>query len=245
MSLVYLDGVEYTQSVHDPEWSMYRVRHDFEIQGGFPRDFPNCPEVFKIEPSRHVALNAQWQKFWMSLNMNEQKRTDTKGVVVTPELGFYRYTSKQVAFTDRYDSDSYADFNNGTNLDQSPIAIEYIICGGAMVLCKKRDEKTMWIKYLDIFKPPPFGITWRSHPHLIYHATNTVNGQYANPFGVFGGRQSKGIVPVYVPLIAMSNHAPYIFTNLLTPVKPDGGSAVVNGQRYSPINPYYPAGEIA
>lgn len=235
-SVSYSNGavVNFAESVHDPEWAMYRVKHDFEITGGF-----------KIEPQRHVGLNEQWQRFWMSLNMNPTKRTDKYGNIVTPENAFAAYTGRAVAFTDRYYSDDYADYINGHNLDQAPIAIEYIICGGAMVMCKPRDDRTMWIQYLDVFSPPPFGITWHSHPHLIYHATNTVNGQYANPFVNFGGRQSDGIVPVYVPLIAMSNNPPYLSKSLLAPVAPDdNGTAVVNGRRYALHNPYYPVGKI-
>jgi hypothetical protein len=246
-----LEGV-----AHESGWDVYYVLHDDDMAGYSPdgRSPQKAPEVHKLG-GRFVSLYEEYQRFWMSLNMNKAGGK-VNGLVVDPEYAFSKYTGAEVAFTDYHDSDTYADYINRTNLKNPTIAIEYITCGGNILLGRKlADQRYVEVKYIDANNPPPFGISYWTHPHLIHHATiiseviltGALTGKrYINPFPTFGGRNNpNGIIPVYFPIIGLPIQVPTIEIRKLKLIQPDpAGDFVINGLRYTLPNPYRPAATI-
>ena len=241
---------------HESGWDVYFVLHDEDIDGYTPegRSPENAPEVHKLG-GRFVQIYEDYQRFWFSLNMNEAgAKIDEK--LVDPKMAFAQYTGAEVAFTDGHDSDEYADYINRTNLDNPTIAIEYITCGGNVLLGRKlEDPRYIMIKYIDATNPVPSGMSYWTHPHLIHHATAISNKisagvdkgkRYVNPFATFGGRNNPaGIVPVYFPILGLPIQPPTIEIRKLKLIEPDPkGDFVINGLRYTLPNPYRPAGTI-
>lgn len=63
-------------------------------------------------------------------------------------------------------------------------------------------------EYLDAFKSPPVGMTYKTHPWFIHHATNIAgdlpNGtRLVNPFPQLGGRNTS--TPVLYPFMGNKN----------------------------------------
>ena len=244
-------------SVHENGWDVYFVLHDDDMAGYSPdgRTPQKAPEVQKLG-GRFVSIYEDYQRFWMSLNMNEAG-AKMDGKLVTSEFAFAQYTGAEVAFTDGHDSDEYADYINRTNLKNPTIAIEYITCGGNVLLGRKlaADPRYVEVKYINATNPAPFRMSYWTHPHLIHHATiisevistgPQKGKRYINPFPTFGGRNnSTGIVPVYFPIIGLPIQSPTIEIRKLKLIPPDPtGDFVINGLRYKLPNPYRPAGVI-
>ena len=241
---------------YESGWDVYLVLHDDDMEGYTVggRSPQNAPEVQKLG-GRFVNIYEDYQRFWMSLNMNEG-RGAINGKVISPEFAFASYTSAEVAFTDYHDSDTYADYINRTNLDHPTIAIEYITCGGNVVLGRQLpDSRRVEVKYINANKPPPFGISYWTHPHLVHHATvisDTIftgplkGKRFINPFPTFGGRNNpNGIIPVYFPILGLPIQPPTIEIGKLKLIPPDPmGDFVINGLRYTLPNPYRPAAPI-
>jgi hypothetical protein len=203
----------------------YRLRWDWERGSQFynhPRT--GKPGILNFLQLQHNNLNEAWQRFWFSLNTVADYNLSVKA--------WNGYTSGNAFLTDGYGTDYFRNYITGENLSKGYPKIETKGCVGNVV-CGVGEPVRLWqgwlwlrIETLDITKPPPVGMTYQTHPHLIHHATVSA-GSKCNPFPHLGGRNTGR--PVYFPVT--SKGAVYYPLKYLQ--KLPLGSL--------PPNPYYPA----
>jgi hypothetical protein len=183
------DGTLVTYKEVETYWF---IKHDWEI--GFTRPLSGAPEVHYL--GHYNKLTPEWQEFFYKLN---------NPIGFSEEFWkkqWAAYTADNAFITDYKGSLTHADYINRTNLDQPPMEIKCLVCGGN-VLKGRVSGQYLYPEYINAFEKPPVGITYQSHPWLIHHATN-IKYPYVNPFTSFGGRNTG--IPVYYPLIANPLH---------------------------------------
>lgn len=189
----------------------YRVRQDDEMPF-YSRPAgtgTGWPMVFRMEPYKGTKMYAALQWFWFRLNLTAD-------------------TGKNIQAWNAYTKSGVA-FNNGSwgvNVCRNYITSERLgvlspypqmgrlICGGnvitgiEMTLTKRqgallKGTKVLKVSTIDVRKPLPAGISYKTHPHLIHHATiirpeREANGlKRVNPFPQLYGRDG---VPIYYPV---------------------------------------------
>lgn len=187
------------------ERQFYRLRYDWQAgseYNGINRPVEPCPAIINFQQLQHNKMNEAWQQFWFGLNRTNDLTSDVRA--------WNTYTSSLSFLTDGAGTDVYHNYISRKNSGEIDPRIESKGCCGN-VICIVGHPITLWdgalhvqIETLDITLPPPFGITYASHPHLIHHATVLTNvndghgGLVVNPFSHLGGRKSG--VPVYFPV---------------------------------------------
>lgn len=122
----------------DLAWGNIRciVLHDIEREGmsrpeinKAPLSVMGLPETCKLIDSRHVVLTRDLQEYWYgelckrNPNMSEAAR----------KTGWKSLTRGWGAVTNKFGSEGYADYINGTNLDKEPMRLEPIVMGGTIL----------------------------------------------------------------------------------------------------------------
>ncbi len=116
-----------------------RVRHDYEVFGVSRPEYNGVgarglPETVKLMNSQFMNLTKEWQLALrdrlkaVCLAHGLADNADTNGFV---RSAFRQLLSDHLAFSNGKGSEGHADYVNGTNLDQAPIATETIVTGGA------------------------------------------------------------------------------------------------------------------
>jgi hypothetical protein len=190
----------------------YRILNDWEWEGGGVRAAVPCPGIVNFQQLQHNDLDEAWQRFWFGLNQSGDHDKDVKG--------WNNYANSQAFLTDGYGVDTCRNYIEEADMSLPLPKIETKGCIGNVV-CSVGEPVKLWqgwmwvqIETMEITNPPPVGITYKSHPHLIHHANNLTGredgrgGYIVNPFTHLGGRNtgipilfpltSKG--PVYYPL---------------------------------------------
>lgn len=192
----------------DPPRQYYRVRADWEF--GDMRSAAPCPAIVNpFNSGRAIERNpltAEWQWFWFGLNR-------TGNGFEYDAQKWRTYANRKSCITDGYGVDNCRDEISGRNLELSQFPLIEAKLWEFGVVCVIGNPVKLWmrewysqIETLDIRKPPPFEMTYLSHPHLIQKASVlTLKGDgrcgyQINPFPHFGGRTTG--ISVYCPLVA-------------------------------------------
>lgn len=188
----------------NPPRQYYRLRYDWDPQSQYSgklRSAAPCPGILNFQQMQHNWMNAAWQRFWFSLNRTDDYSRDVRA--------WNTYTNSQAFLTDATGTDKYRNYIADTHIDQPYPKIESKGCVGNVV-CIVEDPAMMakgyaQIETININNPPPVGMTYKSHPHLIHHATNITSGAsgyVCNPFTHLGGRNTG--IPIYFPVTSKS-----------------------------------------
>lgn len=180
--------------VPDGQRQYYRILYDWEI--GKLRNAAPCPAIVNFQQMQHNSLNKEWQEFWFGLNRTGNDILDKKA--------WGLYANSKAFLTDGTGVDTCRNYIDETDPSLPLPKIESKGCQGN-VICAVGDPVMLWkgmwwlqIETLNITKPPPVGMTYQSHPHLIHHATNLAGDGICNPFPHFGGRDTG--IPVLFPV---------------------------------------------
>lgn len=180
----------------------YRILYDWEIGDGSLRAAAPCPGIVNFQQMQHNNMNEAWQRFWFGLNQTGNPIKDVQA--------WNNYANGQAFITDGYGVDEYRNYIDNPDMTLALPKIEAKGCIGNVV-CIVGEPIKLWrgwlwaqIETLDITKPPPVGMTHKSHPHLIHHANNLTvredgyGGYDVNPFTHLGGRNTG--IPVFFPV---------------------------------------------
>lgn len=170
----------------------------------FPQKLPQygLPDVVTPLFDDFMPFNKGWQEFHfglMKLSTNGSMTEKELKAAFIPLFDRGRFLNNKVS----WDSNSsikypYHDYINDRHTSSPNPRFESLGMGGNIVKELERvsygGEWWIVVECLDGTKAPPAGMTWKTHPHLIYHAVNEtlINGKNA----VTEFPQLKG-APVY------------------------------------------------
>lgn len=168
MNLSINTQIEYSQAGNSVR-HLYQVKHDYQLPKGVWRQFP---EVFRLEPHHYTDLTEAWQLFCFDLLIQSAGDIMTEMDIRRKFRAVYKY---DLAMTNdngfENGDDPRADFINRVDLKQELPKIATLVMGGT-VLSGVIDGTDLIVDTLDGNRPPPSGITRKTHPWLIQCGTN-------------------------------------------------------------------------
>jgi len=129
----------------DLAWGKIRciVLHDIERCGLSRPEINNAssrtdglPETCKFVNSNQISLTKELQEYWF----DELKKRNPNMSESARKLGWKSMTRGWAAVTNKFGSDKYADYINGTNLNVEPMKLEPIVMGGTILTMLGRER---------------------------------------------------------------------------------------------------------
>lgn len=193
------------------------VKHDYQLYGvsrpernNAPPNIMGLPEVHKLVDAGRIKLTKSLQYFWFGLL--KKSASDIMSDIEL-KIAWRSLTHGGRAFTNGAGSNTHADYISNKNLNKTPMLMEPIICGGALVKIigegRKYGEDCWKIETINS-NSVDLNITYETHPYFIYCATNSTRNILPNgtrkteQFWQLEGRN------VYVPIMTKNSNFNWI-----------------------------------